>query len=258
MKKRLFLLVPFLFALGVSTAAIADEKAKAEEKPKNDEKPKAEEKRKNDEKLAAVEKELTKVWDKLKSMTADMEMNVVKAGTPTKMKGSVEFVNKPDKELLRMEMTLEADVAGQKMEGTVTTIYDGEFIYIVSEMFGRKTIIKQNPGAMAQTPAGKHMFEGLKENYELKVLPGEKVDGKDAFVIEAVPKGTGPQPVARMKLFLMKENGIMVKMLGYDSAGSEFMTTVYSNIKINPKIDESRFVFKAPDGVQVMDMTNRP
>ncbi|MCH9001046.1 MAG: outer membrane lipoprotein carrier protein LolA [Planctomycetes bacterium] len=258
MKKRLFLLVPFLFALGVSTAAIADEKAKAEEKPRNDEKAKAEEKPKNDEKLAAIEKELSKVWDKLKSMTADMEMNVAMAGTSTKMKGTVEFVNKPDKELFRMEMTMETDFGGQKMEGTSTTVYDGEFVYMVTDMMGQKTAIKQKPGAIAQSPAGKRMFKSLMENNELKVLPSEKVDGKDAFVIEAVPKGTGPQPVARMKLFLVKENGIMVKMLGYDSAGSEFMTTVYSNIKINPKIDESRFVFKAPDGVQVMDMTNRP
>ena len=258
MKKRLFLLVPFLFALGVSTAAIADEKAKAEEKPKNDEKPKAEEKRKNDEKLAAVEKELSKVWDKLKSMTADMEMNVAVAGTSTKMKGTVEFVAKPDKELFRMEMTMETDFGGQKMEGTSTTVYDGEFVYMVNEMFGQKTAIKQKPGAMAQSPAGKHMFESLMENNELKVLPSEKVDGKDAFVIEAVPKGTATQPFTKMKLFLVKENGIVVKMLAYDHAGSEFMTTVYSNIKINPKIDESRFVFKAPDGVQVMDMTNRP
>lgn len=246
MKKRLFLFVPLLLALGVSTAVFAGEKAKAEEKAKND------------EKLAAVEKELSKVWDKLKSMTADMEMNVVMAGISTKLNGTVEFVNKPDKELFRMEMTMETDFGGQKMEGSSATVYDGEFVYVVTDMMGQKTAVKQKPGAIAQSPAGKHMFKSLMENNELKVLPSEKVDGKDAFVIEAVPKGTGSQPVARMKIFLVKENGIMVKMLGYDSAGSEFMTTVYSNIKINPKIDESRFVFKAPDGVQVVDMTNQP
>ena len=245
MKKRLFLFVPFLLALGASTAAHADEKAKAEEKPKND------------EKLAALEKDLSKAWDRLKSMTADIEMNVLMAGTSTKMKGAVEFVNKPDKELFRMTMTMESNMGGQKIEGKAITIYDGEFIYIVNEMMGQKMAAKQKPGAIAQTPAGKHMFESLKENNELKVLPSEKVDGKDAFVIEAVPKGTLPQPVVRMKMFLVKENGIMVKMLGYDNAGSEVMTIVYNNIKINPKIDESRFVFKAPDGVQVMDMTNQ-
>ena len=245
MKKGLFLFVPLLLALGVSIAAFADEKAKVEEKPKND------------EKLAAVEKELSKVWDKLKSMTADMEMNVVVAGLSTKMKANVEFINKPDKELFRMEATMEMDVGGQKMEGNSTTVYDGEFIYTVNEMMGQKTAVKQEPGAIAQSPAGKHMFKSLMENNELKVLPGEKVNGKDAFVIEAVPKDTAQQPFTKMKLFLVKENGIVVKMLGYDNAGSEFMTTVYSNIKINPKIDESRFVFKAPAGVQVVDMTNQ-
>ena len=173
MKKRLILFLPLLLALGASTAVLADEKAKAEEKPKND------------EKLAAVEKELSKVWDKLKSMTADMEMNVVVAGLSTKMKAKVEFINKPDKELFRMEATMEMDVGGQKMEGNSTTVYDGEFVYTVNEMMGEKTAVKQEPGAIAQSPAGKHMFKSLMENNELKVLPGEKVDGKDAFVIEA-------------------------------------------------------------------------
>ena len=91
----------------------------------------------------------------------------------------------------------------------------------------------------------------------MKVLPDEKVDGKDTFVIEAVPKGLARQPVTKMKYYLEKENGTVVKLLGYDRAGSEIMSIVYSNIKINPEIDVSRFVFQAPEGVQVMDMTNR-
>ena len=251
MKKRLFLLVPSLLAFGAATAAVADEKPKAEKKPVAQEKPKV------DPKLAAVEKELSKAWDKLKSMTADMEMNMLMAGISTKMAGTIEFVNNPDKEFFRMEMTMESNMGGQKIEGKATTIYDSEFVYIVNEMMGQKMAVKQKPGAIAQTPAGKHMFEGLKDSNELKVLPGEKVNGKDAFVLEAVPKGAAPNPVTKMKLYMVKENGIMVKMIGYDSAGGEVMTITYSNIKINPKIDAGRFVFKAPDGVQVMDMTNQ-
>lgn len=251
MKKRLFLLVPFLLAFGAASAAIADEKPKAENKPKLEAKPKV------DAKLAAVEKELSKAWDKLKSMTANMEMNMVMSGNSTKMSGTIEFVNNPDKEFFRMDMAMESNMGGQKIEGKATTIYDGEFVYVVNEMMGQTMAIKQKPGAIAQTPAGKHMFEGLKDANDLKVLPSEKIDGKDAFVLEATPKGTAPQPVSRMKLYLVKENGIMVKLLGYDTAGTEVMTITYSDIKINPKIDTSRFVFKAPDGVQVMDMTNQ-
>ena len=36
------------------------------------------------------------------------------------------------------------------------------------------------------------------------------------------------------------------------------MTTKYTDIKLNEKIDPERFVFTAPEGVQVMDMTNTP
>ena len=95
------------------------------------------------------------------------------------------------------------------------------------------------------------------EKNQLKVLPSEKVDGKDAFVIEAAPKGATSKRVSRIKIFLTKENGIIVKMLGYDTAGSEMMAIMCNNIKINPKIDVSRFVFEAPENVQIVDYSNR-
>lgn len=251
MKKRLFSLVSLLLALGAFTTALADDK------PKTEEKPKAVEKADVDEKLAAVEKELSKVWGNLKSLTADLEMEMTMQGLPTKSKGKVEFVNHPDKELLRMEMKIEIDMGGQTMESTMSTIYDGEFVYLIKEMMGQTIAVKQKPGAISQSPGGRHMFESLKAQNTLKVLPNEKVDGKDAFVIEATPNSSLPLPVVKLKLFLFKENGVMVKMLGFDSAGKEIVTIRYNDIKINPKIDPDRFVFKAPAGVQVLDMTNQ-
>ena len=52
-----------------------------------------------------------------------------------------------------------------------------------------------------------------------------------------------------------KESGQMIKMIAYSPDGKPMATTTFSDIKINPKISPDRFVFKAPPGVTVQDMT---
>ncbi len=239
MKKPLFSFVPLLLALGATAPVFAGEKTQV------------------DENLAAVEKKLLKEWEKLKSMTAVRDMQMTMQGVLTKSKGTVEFVNNPDGERFRIEMTTEMSLGGRELTSTSTTIFDGELVHTLSEVMGQKKAFKQKLGALPQSPAGRQMFKALKEKNDLKVLPREKVDGKAAFVIEAAPKGPTAKRIARMKIFLTKQNGIIVKILGYDDAGTEVMTIVHNNIKVNPQVDESRFVFKAPEDAQIVDFSNR-
>lgn len=239
MKRPLFSFVPLLLALGATAPVFAGQKTQG------------------DENLAAIEKKLSKEWEKLKSMTAVMERQDTMQGVVAKSKGTVEFVNNPDGERFRIEMTTEANIGGQELTSISSTVYDGKLVYTVTEAMGQKQAFKQKLGALPQSPAGRHMFKVLKEKNELKVLPSEEVDGKDAFVIEAAPKGATGKRVSRIKIYLTKEHGIIVKMLGYDTAGIEMMTITCTNIKINPKIDVSRFVFEAPENVQIVDYSNR-
>jgi len=211
-----------------------------------------------DEKLDAVEKELIKAWEKFESMTADVTMNMNMQGMTNKGTGTFEIDNKGGKDKFRMEMNSEMDMGGQKMTNTTSTVGDGEFVYSVNEAMGQKTAMKMKPGqGQASAPVGRQMFDSLKEQFDLKVLPDETVDGDAAYVLEAKPKQSMGSPIAMMKMYFVKKHGIMVKMRGMDAAGTEVMTMDYKNVKINPKIDASRFVFKAPEGVQVMDMTKQ-
>lgn len=211
-----------------------------------------------DDKLDAVVKELEKAWGEFESMTADITINTSMQGMTNKQTGTIEFDHKGGKYRYRMDMKTETDMNGQKMTSTQTMVSDGDYIYTLSEAMGQKhaTKMKPLPGQMT-APVGKEMFDSLEKQYELKVLPDESVDGDAAYVIEAKPKQNMGSPTTTMKMYFVKKHGIMVKTLGLDASGAENMSMLYKNIKVNPKIDPSRFVFKAPEGVQVMDMTNQ-
>ncbi|GAF73674.1 unnamed protein product, partial [marine sediment metagenome] len=95
----------------------------------------------------------------------------------------------------------------------------------------------------------------MKKNSTLTLLPDEKVEEQAAYVIESKPKSPGPQPMAKSKMFFAKDSGIMIKMVGLDAEGKAIMTMNVKDVKLNPEISPDRFVFKAPEGVEVMDMT---
>jgi outer membrane lipoprotein-sorting protein len=44
-------------------------------------------------------------------------------------------------------------------------------------------------------------------------------------------------------------------MMGLDEASMPMMTLTYQDVRINPGIDPSRFVFEAPAGVTMVDQT---
>jgi hypothetical protein len=103
----------------------------------------------------------------------------------------------------------------------------------------------------------KDMFTELRKDNELKLLPDEKVDGKAAYVIEATPKRPVPDTTTAIKLYYRRDDGVMVKTMTSMKSPQMKMTSTaeMTDIKLNPDVKPERFVFKAPDGVEVQDMT---
>ncbi len=62
---------------------------------------------------------------------------------------------------------------------------------------------------------------------------------------------------AEQFMYFEKATGMMVKMVGKDSAGKVMMETLTTDLKVNSSISADRFVFNAPEGVQVIDMTQQ-
>jgi outer membrane lipoprotein-sorting protein len=210
------------------------------------------------ETLDSVEKEITDKWAKMTSLTADMATDATMGGAVMKMTGTIEFLNKSGKELFRLEAEFETTDDGRKTKGTTTTIVDGEHQYTLAEFAtptGKvKSATKTNVEDFQGAPIGKKMFEQMKTHNELRLLPGEKVGDTDCYVFEATPRKEGEE-IALSKMYFAKDNGVMVKMVSYDADQKAVMTVTYSDIKINVDIVAERFVFTAPEGVEVRDLT---
>lgn len=217
--------------------------------------------------IESVEKAIVENSKKVKSFTAkihttaDMDMGGMKSKTVSD--GKFEMLRKGDKTLTRMESkdstTFEMGGKPQKHESTTLVISDGEFAYVLNEVSGQKTAMKMK----SQVDWVGNPFEEFRKTHELKLLPDEKVDDQAVWVVEATPKtsagpevkGAGPEAMGKMTQYYLKDCGVPVKMVTFGPAGKPMSTTTYSDLKLDVSLSADRFVFKAPAGVTIQDMT---
>jgi len=216
--------------------------------------------------LEEAEKKLVEAYGKLKSYTAtfkatqDMEMGGMRVKSVSQ--GTTEWLRRGEKVLYRVDvknvMERGGDEPADKMETSATMIVEGDVAHTLSEAMGQKQAMKMKAEpAMVGDP--KARFEALRKDWTLKLLPDEKVDGADCYVVEATPKeGSAGGPLARQVTCFRKDMGVDVKSVGFDATGKQLMTSTVSDLKLNAEIKPERFEFKAPEGVQVMDMTKQP
>lgn len=209
-----------------------------------------------------VEKKIVEAAGQLKSYTAqsksvqDMDMGNGMT-SKSEMTATIEWARKGDKSLYRSEMkgTMVQKVGDQEMKNESNTmiVSDGDFLYSVAETMGQKMAMKLKADPLA-TGAPKEMLASLKQDSDVKVLPSAKVDGRDCFVLEATPKQAAG-PIVKTTFYFCKQTGIAVKTVSADKSGKAVMTNTLSDIKVNTEIDPKRFVFEAPAGVTVQDLT---
>lgn len=216
--------------------------------------------------LAGVEKKIIESWYKHESMTAKMtgETQFEMPGMTMQQKstGTVEMLRKGEKTMSRMEMkmstTRKMGDNEMKSDDTMLSVADGEFNYVLSDTMGQKMAIKSKADPMSSGEP-RAMFEQLKKDHTLKLLPEEMVGADKTYVIEATPKQSSGQPgePTRMVMFFAQADGVMRKMVMF--TGEKPMTTMtWTDVKFDAKIDPERFIFKAPEGVVVQDMTSMP
>lgn len=209
--------------------------------------------------IEEVEKELVAAMKKTKSITAEMKMDFNMAMQGFEMKrtsvGKFEAMRDGDKHMSRSEDT--TDIV-QKMGGAETkkqekslSVNDGKFGYTMTDADGVKKVTKTKAVDPDRVP-----WADYGKDVKLKVLPDEKVDGADCYVIEmnmaAQMPGAG---MGKMIYYCRKDCGILTKMIGFGPDGKEMMNMHIKNIELNKNIPAERFVFKVPDGVTVTDMT---
>lgn len=215
--------------------------------------------------VKATEKKILAAADKVKSFSADVAMEMDMTSGPMSMKsdgrGKIEGMRKDDKFLARFEMTNKLKMGGENgntMEQSMLMIHDGEFTYSLMEQFGQKMAMKSKESSDISGITTAESFENLHEQYELKTLPDESVNGEDTWVLEGKLKKPNPS-AGDTRLFFSKKHGLLIKMITEKPDSEDAMQTMsLRNIKMNVDLKPERFVFKAPEGVVVRDMTKAP
>jgi hypothetical protein len=90
-------------------------------------------------------------------------------------------------------------------------VCDGEFIYVLSDTDGQKTAVKVKADP-SHGGYAKAMFATWRREHIVRLLPDEKVDGKECWVIEARLRNKGsnnPFPVQRC--WFRKDLGLVVQ-----------------------------------------------
>jgi len=212
-----------------------------------------------EETLESLEAKLKPKWKEIKSLSATVVMSTTMPGVSMKMEGPYEFMMKDGKQCFRMETKMQQSFGDQKMEMTGLYVCDGDVMYMLTENMGQKSCMKMKPDAsQMQSPAAENMFESLRQQMDMSVAPDEKVDGKDAYVIQGKPKTQASMPgVTLTKVYFDQKTGMMLKTVGLGADGSTVSEMTYKDVKLNPAISADRFKFEAPEGVPVMDMTGQ-
>lgn len=209
--------------------------------------------------IEEVEKDLVAAMKKTKSIKGDMKTEFKVANQGFEMKsttvGVVESLREGELYMARSEGTTDSM---QKMAGTETkkqqktlSISDGKFSYTLTESDGVKQATKSKAVEGDRLP-----WKDYGKDAKFKVLPDEKVDGADCYVIEMnMAAGMPGAGMGKMVFYCRKDCGMQAKMVGFGPDGTEMMNMTIKNIVLNKGVSADRFVFKAPEGVTVTDAT---
>ena len=220
----------------------------------------------------ADDPEVTKVvdlllakWNDHKSMSADLNIDMVadQGGRELVVKGTgrCEIQRTDDGEKVRFEliqnMKMGEGDSAMEMERKLITTDNGKVVYTMVEQMGQKQVVKSVPGRQNIPKfGGEHMFEALRAENKLALLPEDKVGDQEVYVIEATPKRPDPSmQITKSVLYFSKDSGAMLRMESFDPTGKKVQTITFDNVQMNLDLAADRFEFEVPEGVQVIDQT---
>lgn len=219
------------------------------------------------EEVDKIQKQICDRFEKVNSLSGEMKFNMEQSmGNGMNMKvdmhSDLAMLRKGDKMLIRQEgesnSVMKMGDNEQKMGGKMLVVNDGEFVYSYSEQMGQPMAMKQRADQSQALTGGCEMLEQIKKDNKLSYEGEDDVNGDKTWVLVAEPKSPQPMQPAKSKMYFRQKDGVMLKTVGFNDKGEQVMTMEIQNIKINDKVDESKFKFEAPEGVTVQDMTNMP
>lgn len=153
--------------------------------------------------------------------------------------------------LLRLELT-DADTGKETIE-------------IVSRTYAwryrphKKTAERVTLGQAKQLDKSAYPFEyglardihTLREAYDLKLLPAEKIDGRDVLPLRLDPKGGTDYTTSRFEFWIDKKTWLPLQVREFSSNEEIIETYTLSNVELNVPLADTLFEFEPPDDVEV-------
>lgn len=207
------------------------------------------------EALDSVEKKVAAAWSQVKSLTAKTLTDSNFEDQLVTNFGTLEYMKDGGRELARVDVTMRRKLPDRNAEVKTAMLYDGNHMYTITDHGTAKAAAKQQPNNLNIAPGGQRFFAILKQSNALRVLPDEKLDGEDVFVIEARPRNPDPQVADQIKFYVSKSTGLRRKAIGTDANGRVVFSSEYTEIKLNGPASADRFKFEAPPDVDVIDAT---
>ncbi|MFC1660686.1 outer membrane lipoprotein carrier protein LolA [Gemmatimonadota bacterium] len=129
-------------------------------------------------------------------------------------------------------------------------VADGEFFWVYYPSADPGQVLRFT---METRPGGfdfqKEFLEGPGEKYDLEYLGLEEVEGRETYLISAIPRS--PVSFSASRLWLDPESSLIVKAEILQENGSK-RTVILSNLVMNPDPDPDRFRFTPPPEAQVI------
>lgn len=215
-----------------------------------------------EQRLAEIASKVEDIDSYKVTMTMDMEM----MGQTMTTEQKITF-KKPNK----MRTTSTSDMMGGVMTQEMYSTGDIMWYYMPTmgmatkmDMSKFKGHNRDHPG-MAAGGSMINMFENIPKD-KIEYIEDKVTDEGLVYVFEAnleEMRSEAPEsPMLamfpnKMVFWMGADTGLPVKIIMVGKEGNTMMEQTYSDLEINPEIDDSIFEFTPPEGVQVMDMSER-
>jgi len=192
-------------------------------------------KTKGGEELASqVEKKYKSLSDLSMDFTKVMGSEIFEA--QTKIKGRM-YLKNPDK--FRTETADEVMVT----DGVTLWTYSEENKQVIKDKLDRsKKIFKPN-----------QYLSDFRAEYRVELKGEEKVNKVNCYKLELTPQKEDLF-ITKMTIWIDKKT-LLAKKLEYWDSNDNQITLTFDRIKINQGMDDSKFVFKSPPGVEEVDLS---
>lgn len=169
----------------------------------------------------------------------------------------VEWKRSGDRFLYRAQVKATTNQKGNPaplQQYTATTVSDGTHVVTVRDENGQATA-RRRKADISVMPDMKVMLDELKKDSTLTRFPDVKVGLDDCYAIQVVPKKSEGSDILQTMIYFRKDIGLDVRTVVYDKNNQTMFTSTTTNVKVNPKLHQDRFVLTIPDGVELVDET---